>query len=125
MEERLIKVLKMLKMIKPDEGFIDRSRQLILNNEPEPKVVPAFSGFRVPEGFKLMAALAMAAILLFVALGGLSFMNLGSSAPSLLTNQAGSGNSNFEIQLGQAKYDLGDEKSVGLNLEELIKNLSL
>ncbi len=129
MEERLIKVLKSLKLVSPDDGFIHRSRQILFASEQKP--APARFVFSFSESFRLAAALAMASILLFIALGGLSYLHLGNLSPSLLTKAGGENlksemeNLNFQIQLGQAKYDLGNEKSVGLDIDELLKNLSL
>ncbi len=118
MEDRVISILKSLKSIKPDEGFISRSRQMIFSSAQQPR-----RGLSVLESFKLAAALALASILLFVALGGLSYIQKSSS--TLLTNAKTQANPDFEIQIGQAKYDLGNQTEVGVNIEEILKNLSL
>ena len=114
--DRLEQILKSLKSIKPDEGFISRSRQMIFASAQKPRF-----GLSVLESFKLAAALALASVLLFVALGGLSYVQ--GNAPALMTHE--NGNPDFQIQLGQLEYNLGNDVEVGVKVEELLKNLSL
>ncbi len=121
MEDQVIKTLKSLKSLKPEDGFISRSRRMILASEQN----PARFGFSLFENMKLAAALVLASALLFIALGGLSF-HLASS-PELFTDSQHpkAGNVNFQIQIGEAKYNLGNATDVGLNVNEVLKNLSL
>lgn len=108
--------------MKPDDGFVRRSRDLILASEQNQ--TPGFSFF---EAFKLAGALTLASVLLFVALGGFTGFNLQSLSPGMLSSldKAQEQPAGFHIQIGQVQYDLGDDKEVGAKIDELIKNLSL
>lgn len=112
-----------MKGIRPEDGFLNRSKQMIFATEQN----PAKFGLSIFESFKLATALALASILLFVALGGLSYLGINGVASTLLTNLKGdSENQDFHIQLGQAKYDTGNQPEVGANtISEILKNLSL
>ncbi len=120
MEDQLNKILKAFKSIKPEEGFLQRSRQMIMASEQKPMRF----GLSLFENLKLGAALALATLLLFVALGGLAYLG-GSSGAALMVNKEGSVNGDFEIQIGQAEYNLGEDIEVSANVEEILKNLSL
>lgn len=130
MEEQLIKILKALKLIKPEEGFVQRSRGIILSS---PQLRRSLFGFRsnIFESFKLAAAITLASALLFVFLGGLSYFNVKNLSPVLLTSlndenlKAEEQKLDFQIQLGQVTYDLGSEKEIGAKIDELLNNLSL
>lgn len=129
MEEQLIKILKALKLIKPEEGFVQRSRGIILSSPQK----QGLFGFRsnIFESFKLAAAITLASALLFVFLGGLSYFNVKNLSPVLLTSlndenlKAEEQKLDFQIQLGQVTYDLGSEKEIGAKIDELLNNLSL
>lgn len=130
MEEQLIKILKELKGIKPEEGFVKRSRQLVLAS---PIKARGFLGLKMNflESFKLAAALTLASALLFVLLGGFSYLNLKNLSPMGLTSlnaenlKAEAEKLDFQIQLGEAVYNINSDKEVGLKIDELLKNLSL
>ena len=121
MEEGLIKILKELKAIKPDEGFVKRSRQMILS---APQRKQNLLGIRINifESFKLGAALTLASALLFIVFAGVSYLN--NSGPALLADQHKAGNqSDFYIQLGEARYDLNKDKELGAKIEKLLEEL--
>jgi|SRR3989344_5829149 len=126
MENRIIQKLKELKSIRPEEGFIRRSRDLILS-------VPQKYGFRFNffENLKLASAITLASALIFIFLGGLSLLNVKNLSPVLLTGanednlKAEVESLNIQIQLGEVAYDLGDEKEIGAKLDDLINDTSL
>lgn len=126
MEDRLIQKLKELKSIKPEEGFIQRSRNLILS-------APQKFGFRFTffENLKLASAISLASALIFVIFGGLSLLNVKNLSPVLLTGanednlKAEVESLDIQIQLGEVAYDLGDEKEIGAKLDDLINGTSL
>ena len=126
MEEPIIKSLKSFKSLKPDDGFVRRSRDLILASEQNQA-----PGFNIFESFKLAGALVLASVLLFVALSGLSEFNLQNLSPAMLSSLNGEGikaqesPADFHIQIGQVQYDLGDEKEIGAKIDKLLKDLSL
>jgi hypothetical protein len=121
MEEPIIKSLKSFQSVKPDEGFVRRSRDIILASEQN-----SARGFNIFESLKLAAALTMASALLFIAVGGASYFNLGTISPGTLSSlQAERQDVDFHIQLGQAEYDLEDEKTIGARIDEFLKKLSL
>lgn len=130
MEERLIKILKELKSIRPEEGFVNRSRQIILAS---PQLRRSFLGVKIGlfESFRLAAAVGLASALIFVALGGVSFFNIKNLSPMILSSlndeniKAEEAKVNFEIQLGEVTYNLGEEKEIGAKIDELLKDLSL
>jgi hypothetical protein len=127
MEERLIKILKELKNIIPDNGFISRSRNLILSS-PQIKRGLRASFF---ESFKLATALSLASVLLFILVGGLSLLNVKNLSPVVLTSlndeslKAEEEKLDFQIQLGQISYPTAEDKEIGAKVDELLKNLSL
>lgn len=121
MEEKLIKILKSLKAINPDEGFVQRSRNLILTSPQREK--PRFR-LNFIENLKLAAALALASALLFVVITGLPYLsNLGPArlADKHKQNQP----TDFYIQLGEVKYDLNSDKELGAEIEKLLKDRHL
>ncbi len=130
MEEGLIKILKQLKAIMPDEGFVKRSRQIILAS---PQIRRGFMGLKIGifESIKLASALTLASALLFVALGGLSFFNVKNLSPMILSSlndenlKAEEQKLDFQIQLGEVTYNLGEDKEIGARIDELLKDLSL
>lgn len=130
MEEELIKILKGMKTIKPDDGLIKRSRHLILSS---PQMKRSFLGLtlNILESFKLATALTLATALVFVLLGGLSYLNIKNLSPITLSSlnaenlKAEEQKLDFQIQLGQANYNLGSEKEIGAKIDEILKNLSL
>ena len=130
MEEGLIKILKQLKAIKPDEGFVKRSRQMILSS---PQIRRGFLGLKIGifDSLRLATAVTLASALLFVALGGLSLLNVKNLSPIILTSlndedlKAEEEKLDFQIQLGEVTYNLGKDKEIGAKIDELLKDLSL
>lgn len=125
MEDRIIKILQSLKLIKPDEGFVSRSRNTVLNSPQNTRWVPNLNFL---ETLKFSAALTLASALLFVFLGGLAYFNVKNASPMLLSGVNDSdlkveeANVDFQIQLGEVTYHLDSEKELGAQIEELIKN---
>ena len=125
MEDRIIKILQSLKLIKPDEGFVSRSRNTVLNSPQNTRWVPNLNFL---ETLKFSAALTLASALLFVFLGGLAYFNVKNASPMLLSGvndndlKVEEANVDFQIQLGEVTYYLDSEKELGAQIEELIKN---
>src|SRR3989344_2811883 len=115
MEEQLDKILKALKYIKPEDGFVRGSRQFILSSEQKPMRF----GLSLIENMKLGAALALASLLLFIALGGIAYLS-GDSSP-MMANSENNAEEGFTIQLGEAQYNLGNDVEVG-QVDEIFKN---
>lgn len=132
MEEGLNKILKELKAIKPDEGFVQRSRHLILSSPQEKRGLFNFK-LNLFEGVKLATAITLASAMLFVFFGGLSYFNVKNLSPVTLSSlnadnlKAEAEKLDFQIQLGQANYNLGSEsdKEIGAKIDEILKDLSL
>lgn len=130
MEEQLIKFLKQLKLIEPSEEFIKRSRPTILSAPQLNRSIFSFKS-NIFEGFRLAAALTLGSALLFVFLGGVSYLNMNNGTPGLLTDaneeslRAEEEKSDFQIELSQVNYDLDAEKGIGARIDEFLKNLSL
>ncbi len=130
MEDQLIKFLKSFKSIVPDEGFVSRSRKLVLASEQHSRGWFIFRG-GIMESLKLGAALTLASALLFIVLGGVSYFNVRNLSPVMLSSvnqsniQTEADNLDFHIQLGEIKYDVNADKEVGAKIDELLKNLSL
>ncbi|MEK7641126.1 MAG: hypothetical protein AAB389_03985 [Patescibacteria group bacterium] len=130
MEDQLIKILKSLKSIVPDQEFISKSRNLILSAPQHTRGWFIFHG-GVLQSIKMGAALTLASGLLFIVLGGISFFNVRNLSPVMLSSinssniEAEADSVDFHIQLGQAKYDVDSEKEIGAKIDELLNNLSL
>lgn len=130
MEDQLVKILKSLKSITPDEGFLSRSKNLIT---AAPQYSAGWFVFRgsVLQSIKMGAALTLASGLLFIVLGGISFFNIRNLSPVMLSSvnkeniEAEADDLDFHIQLGQAKYDVDSEKAIGAQIDEVLKNLTL
>jgi|GEM_PF-5532595 len=118
MEQELIKTLKQIKEVKPDEGFIERSRNLILT-----ATKPARPGFNLFDNLKLAAVLTMASVLLFVAITGLPYLKGAGPGPVAKEGVPQSGD--FYIQLGEVKYDLNQDKELGAEIEKILKEKHL
>lgn len=105
MEDKIIKLLESLRLIKPDEEFKNRGRDLILNVHGGRRMAEIKTG--VFSSVKFGAALALASVLMFVFIGGLSyFANYAFVADGFdaeaLTAEAEQ--IDLKIQLGQARY---------------------
>lgn len=128
MEERIIKILKLFKSIKPEEGFVNRSRGSVLS-APQSSVRPI--GHGIWESLKFGAALALASFLLFVFLGGVSSFNIKNYSPVMLGSvndeaiHEEAASLDFQIQLGEASYHLDSEKEIGAKIDEIINKLAL
>lgn len=111
-DEELIKNLKAFSQIKPDSGFVERSRVLIL----------AIPKKRV--GFRFGPVLAFASLVLFLILGGLSYLNSNKTsltsldADNLLKEAA---DLDISINLKEAKYFDESAKEVAAVLERVSK----
>lgn len=130
MEDQLMKILKSFKSIIPEQGYVERSKKVIISHQQN-AARPAFGWSNVLESFKLGAALTLASGLLFIVLGGLSMFNIRNMAPVLLTSvndeniSVEASNLDFQIQLGEAAYHFDSDKEVGAKIDELLNNLSL
>ncbi len=118
MENQVEKIFKAFKEVKPEEGFVQRSRQIIMATEQKPMRF----GLSLIENLKIASALALASALLFIALGGIAFLSKPGSSAVFTAEDS---NKAFHIQLGEASYGDGQEAEVGINLDEILKNLSL
>lgn len=131
MEDQIIKILKSFKSIGPDEGFVKRSRQLILSAPQKIKNTFFFSSkASFLESFKLATTVALAGALLFIILGGVSVFNakITNFQPmftDLDSKNLKSAESGFDIKLGQITYDLDSEKDIGAKIDEALDSLSL
>lgn len=128
MEERIIKILKLFKSMKPEDGFVNRSRGDVLS-APQSATRPI--GHGIWESLKFGAALALASFLLFVFLGGVASFNIKNLSPVMLgsvNNEAiheEAANLDFQIQLGEAEYHLDSEKEIGAQIDKIINSLAL
>lgn len=130
MEEGLMKILKELKAIRPEEGFVRRSRQIILASSQARR---GFLGLKISifESFRLAAAVTLASALLFVVFGGLSLFNVKNLSPMILSSlnneslKAEEQKLDFQIQLGEVTYKLGEDKETAAKIDEILKDLSL
>ena len=119
-EEQIIKTLKAFSNIKPKEGFISRSRPLILAVSQKPRI----SGFRwLFGGLKAAPALMAVAIFMFLVLGAFTYYNrarenslVDLDSEALL---AEAGDLNFDIHLKEAKYFDESIKEVAAVLEKV------
>lgn len=131
MEDQIIKILKSFKSIGPDEGFVKRSRQLILAASQIKRTFFFNSRASFFETFKLATGVVLAGVLLFVFLGGLSVFSakVTGFAPMIVTDlndeKLQSPDSNFHIELSRITYDLDPEKDIGAKIDEALDNLSL
>lgn len=119
MEDQLIKSLKTLKTLKPEEGFVKKSRHIVLSAPQKQWTLGT-----VLESFKLATALTLASALLFLAFGGISFLNGAKNAAGLLADQkeAIPHPKDFYIQLGEVRYDLNSDKELGAKIEKLLES---
>lgn len=130
MEDQLKNILKSLKSVAPDEGFVSRSRDL-LNTAPQHG--RGWFVFRGPvlQSIKFGMAVSLASGLLFIILGGVSFFNIQNLSPVMLSSinkaniQSEADKLDFQVQLGKAEYDIESDKEVGVKIDELLKDLSL
>lgn len=119
-EEKIIKTLKTLSNIRPSEGFIKRSRPLILAI-PQKSRLSGFKGlFR---GLKLTPALLSVAIFLFLVLGGFIYLyRINENSLTSLDSEGllvEAGDLNFDIHLKEAKYFDESIKEVAAILEKV------
>jgi len=110
MEEAIIKKLKTLLALRPNPEYVSRSVSLILTSEQRTKRFGLIA-MSLREMVTLGTAIALAALLIVVLVGGLSFGNgkMASNLPGL-----------FDITLDQVKYfDEKDRAEVAFRLGEL------
>jgi hypothetical protein len=115
-------LLAKLKNIEPEKEFKERSRALILNS-PQSNFYPMiFNRFLHTAQFS--AAFGMAAILIFLIIGGLSILNKNILSPALLSslnpenlNQEAE-NLDIQIQLSQLEYYENSAEKIEIALKE-------
>ncbi len=128
MEEKILQLLKSLKILQPDKGFLDRSKNLIMS-APQKQFPGLVRG--VLDSLKLSMALSLASLLLFVVIGGFSYLNLQKVSPGAvsLINEAKlrseASNLDFQIQLGEVKYYLESDEAIGAEIDKLLDELTL
>ncbi|MEK7192296.1 MAG: hypothetical protein AAB646_02165 [Patescibacteria group bacterium] len=130
MEEQLSKILKKIKSIAPEEGFLKRSKDLILSARQNKF---GFDDLRTSllESFKWGAALTLASLLLFVLVGGLTYSNLEGVSPAILSNlndiklRNEVNNLDFQIRLDEISYSSQNDKAIGQKIDELLDELTL
>lgn len=127
MEDKIIKTLKALRSIEPDQDFKHRSRSVILST---PRTSHHFPGLRIRfwEGMKFAGALSLASLLIFLIFGGLSYFSVQNLAPAILTgidenNLLSEASAvEFQIRLNEIKYYEESVKQVTALLEKLAEN---
>ncbi len=124
------RLLTKLKSIEPNKEFKERSRALILNSPQSGISIGIFN--RLLNSAQFSAAFSLAAIFIFLIIGGLSMLSqrilspalLSSLDPENLTEEAAS--LDFQIQLSQAEYYEESAEKVEIALNETsgeLKNL--
>lgn len=127
-EDKLAKTLQTLKSVHPEEGFIKRSRDLILMAK-QSKFGIADLKLSIIESFKWGMALSLASILLFVVAGGLA--SLQNISPALLSNlndvklRTEASNLDFQIRLKEISYSLESDQAISAKIDELLDELTL
>ena len=113
MEDQLAKILKSLKSIAPDEGFVSRSKNLIT---AAPQHSAGWFVFRgsVLQSIKMGAALTLASGLMFVVLGGISFFNVRNLSPVMLSS----------VNKENIEADQGCSQKINRVIDELIQYLA-
>jgi hypothetical protein len=114
-------LLTKLKNIEPSQDYKERSRSLILSS-PQGSLYPKILG-QLTNTFQFGAAFGMAAVFIFLILGGLSVLNKKVLSPTLLSGVSQENISlelekiDFQIQLSQAEYyeDSAAKIEVALN----------
>ncbi|TSC89558.1 MAG: hypothetical protein G01um10143_48 [Parcubacteria group bacterium Gr01-1014_3] len=128
MEEKILQLLKSLKILQPEKGFLERSKNLIIS-APQKQFPGLVRG--VLDSLKLSMALSLASLLLFVVIGGFSYLNLQKVSPGAvsLINEAKlrseASNLDFQIQLGEVKYYLESDEAIGAEIDKLLDELTL
>lgn len=133
MEDKINKILKSLRFIQPDSEYRARSRAQIL---AVPKASKPWHSFitEILETFNFSAALVLAGVLLFVAIGGLSYFKITNVSPLALTGfdeqdlWRESQGLDFSIKLGEIKYfdDAAKElASIDKDISQLLDEIIL
>ncbi len=128
MEQKILQILKALKILQPEKGFLERSRNLIMS-APQKQFPGLVRG--VLDSLKLSMALSLASLLLFVVIGGFSYLNLQKISPGAvsLINEAKlrseASSLDFQIQLGEVKYYLESDEAIGAEIDKLLDELTL
>ena len=124
-EDKIIQSLKSLKAVEPSVDFSHRSKGVILAT---PKINHHLSTLKTGfwESLKFSAALSFASILIFVIVGGASYVK--NLAPAVLTglednNLLSEASAvDFQIKLSEIKYYEEAAKEVTALLNEVSKN---
>lgn len=125
-ENRIIQTLKEFKKSNPDSGFINHSRRTILVTSQKSTGTSSFF-----QNFKLFSVVALAGMLLFFILGGVSYFSSPTFGPAILIRidedkvKAQAEKLDLQIQLGEVTYRVESEKEIGAKIDEILKNLSL
>ncbi len=128
MEEKILQFLKALKVLQPEKGFLERSKNLIMS-APQKQFPGLVRG--VLDSLKLSMALSLASLLLFVVIGGFSYLNLQKISPGAvsLINEAKlrseASSLDFQIQLGEVRYYLESDEVIGAEIDKLLDELTL
>ncbi len=115
-------LLTKLKTIEPEQGYKERSRALILSS-PQGSFYPRILQ-QLANTFQFGAAFSMAAVFIFLILGGLSVLNKRVLSPTLLSgvNQENITMElekiDFQIQLSQAEYYENSAEKIEVALSE-------
>lgn len=107
MEDNLIKILREFSNIQPDAGFIKRGRLALSVLPPQKIANPVRRGvMEALESFKFAAAITFASLMLFLIMGGVSYVKFKNSPGILgsMQEQDLKDEAEFSIQLGEAKY---------------------
>ncbi len=120
-EDKLIKILKGLKEIHPDQTYTNRSRMYILATpKPKAKLTPVFFSKKLLSAVRYVAVFGIAAILIFSIINTTSYINENYSPVSLdglnqksLITEADEMNNSISITLKQIQYlDQSNQKAL-------------
>lgn len=125
-EDKLLKILKSFRDIRPEAEFRARSRSLILEAHQHPRKL---AGIRLGffESLKLGAALTLASILTLIVFGSVSYLKFTNVSPAVLTSfdpsvlKTESTSFDFRIQLGEARYFDEATRDISAILDEISK----
>lgn len=130
MNQPIEELLKKLKAIEPDPAFKEHSRRLILGAPKTNFHPPVFRHFL--SAIQFGTAFSLAAVFIFLILGGLSMLNQKLLPPALLSNLDPENlneeieSFDIQIQLSEAKYYKDSAEKIEIALKETsdeLKNL--
>jgi hypothetical protein len=121
MEQSIINILKAFKRATPRPEFLASSRQIILGKEQFSSSRFISSRMRFFETLRFSTALALGAVLLFVVLGGISYLrnDSGSLAHSNETILGEANSLNLQIQIKEAAYFSKTAEDVAVALDQI------